>query len=173
MAGEAREGWFETPVARFTDDLQQYETESVLAYIKDADFSLRKRQFLKYWPIFDKGKIVQLSNGDLLTPMYGLFKSDAWGRVIISRSTDQGRTWRYPATVMSGPEELCADLPRQFGGYTEPSLTLLPDGQLLCMLRTQGSALPVDHNPLCVSWSSDLGMTWTKPVPTEPHLLNI
>ena len=170
---EGEQGWFTEVFARFTDDMARYETETVRVFIEDADFSGRKRQFASWWPVFDKGKIVQLPDGDLLSPMYGLFKEDPWARVVISRSTDQGRTWRYHATVMSGPEKLCGDLPGQFGGYTEPGLALLANGQLLCMLRTQGAALPLDYKPLCVSWSDDLGRTWTKPVPTEPHLLNI
>jgi len=55
-------------------------------------------------------------------------------------------------------------------GFDEPCLLRVPDGRILCMLRT-GSGRPIYK-----SWSSDDGKGWSEPVKTgvvgvEPKLL--
>jgi len=89
------------------------------------------------------------------------------------RSTDQGHTWQYLATVAYDPNDPNPELPGDYCGYCEPSLALLPDGQLLCMMRTQGTHHPPHYRPMYTSWSGDGGKTWTKPMPTRPHLKNV
>jgi len=44
---------------------------------------------------------------------------------------------------------------------------------MICVFRTQYSHFPGEYRPMSVCWSNDLGKTWTKPVPTKPHLMNI
>lgn len=46
----------------------------------------------------------------------------------------------------------------------------LADGQLLCIMRTEGATPP--YKPMYTSWSQDMGQTWTDPIPTSPHLQN-
>ena len=89
------------------------------------------------------------------------------------RSTDQGRTWRYYATSDYSPKDPNPELPGHYVGACEPSFVLLPNGQMLAMLRKQYADLPGEYKPMYVSWSNDVGRTWTKPVPTTPHLMNI
>jgi hypothetical protein len=69
------------------------------------------------------------------------------------RSTDQGRHWRYLATV-------AADETVPTEGFTEPVMAKMPDGHLLCMMRTDG------HQPLVMSHSEDHGKTWSAYKPT-------
>ena len=125
------------------------------------------------WPHFAKGKIVRLANGDLLTTMHGNLEGDTEYRTMIVRSTDQGRTWQYRTTVAYDANAPDPQLAGQYTGYCEPSLALLSDGQLLCIMRTQGTHYPGEYRPLYQSWSKDLGKTWTRPVPTKPYLMNI
>jgi hypothetical protein len=33
--------------------------------------------------------------------------------------------------------------------------------------------LPGEYRPIYVNWSDDMGKTWTRPVETNPHLMNI
>ena len=47
----------------------------------------------------------------------------------------------------------------------------LADGQLLCIMRTEGATPP--YKPMYTSWSRDMGQTWTDPIPTSPHLQNV
>jgi hypothetical protein len=104
--------------------------------------------------------------------MYGNLEGDTQYRTWVVRSADQGRTWRYQATVAYDPNDPDPELVGQYCGYCESSITPLPDGELLCMMRTQGSQF-APYRPMYSSWSSDEGQTWTKPAPTRPHLKNV
>jgi len=172
MEGEFKDGWFtlHSTFAWFNDDFTKFELAPVKVYMPDA---VSKREGGRVWPFFD-GRIIQLDNGDLLAPMYGMFKGDKGSRVVLSRSSDRGHTWRYHATVAVLKDDPNPELPGDFShGACEPSIASLPNGQMLCMIRTQHSHLPAQYRPMYVCWSDDVGKTWTKPVPTKPHLMNI
>ena len=154
----------------FSDDFKTYEGGTSAVFIPDAALNIRWAEF---WPPFDKGKIVQLPNGDLMAPMYGNFKGDAQYRTMIVRSTDLGKSWNYHATVAYYPNDPDPGLVGGYCGYCEPSIALLPDGRFLCAMRTQGAQFNGEYRPLYVSWSDAQGKNWTKPVPTIPHLMNI
>jgi hypothetical protein len=175
MEGEFKDGWFtlHSMFAWFNDDFTKYEVAPVRVYMPDAVTSKQTQLGASFWPIFDKGKILQLADGDLLAPMYGLFKGDTNSRVVLSRSSDRGHTWRYYATVALLPKDPNPELPGQYGGPSEPTIALLPNGQMICVLRTQYSHYPAEYRPLYACWSDDGGKTWTKPTPTCPHLMNI
>ena len=175
MVGEYKQGWFmrHSTFAWFNDDFTSYEVAPVQVYMPDAVTTKQTHLGVSTWPVFERGNIIQLDNGDLLAPMYGLFKGDTKSRVILSRSSDRGHTWRYHATVATGEKDPTPELPGQYNGPCEPSLEMLPNGQMICVFRTQFSHLPGEYRPMSVCWSNDLGKTWTKPVPTKPHLMNI
>ena len=156
----------------FTDDFLHYEVDKATVILPSPTDEVASGVMF-FGPTFDHGKILELANGDLLTLMYGYFKGDIGYRVMIVKSTDKGKSWHYRATVASYDGDPNPELPGEFPGYSENSLTLLPNGQLLVMMRTQGSHIPPDFRPMYASWSDDLGQTWTKPVPTKPHLMNI
>ena len=175
MVGEHKDGWFtlHSTFAWFNDDFTSYEVAPVQVYMPDAVTTKQAHLGVSFWPIFERGNIIELDNGDLLAPMYGIFKGDNKSRVILSRSSDRGHTWRYHATVGTGARDPNPELPGQYNGPCEPSLEMLPNGQLICVFRTQYSHLPGEYRPISVCWSNDLGKTWTRPVPTKPHLMNI
>lgn len=171
MEGQFKGGWFtlHSTFAWFNDDFTKFELAPVKVYMPDA---VTKRQGGRSWPMFD-GRIIQLDNGDLLAPMYGWFEGDKGSRVVLVSSNDRGHTWRHYATVATTQEDPNPELPGDFGGMYEPSIALLPNGQMLSMIRTQHSHLPAQYRPMYVCWSDDVGKTWTKPVATNPHLMNI
>ena len=160
---------------RFSDDFQSYEIDVVPVHIPNPQLTRQEPSTPYTWagPIFDKGKMVQLPNGDVLAPMYGRLKGDTNQRILISRSSDQGRSWHYYATIAYQPEDPNPELPGQYVGFVEPSIALLPNGQMLCVMRTQFAHFAAQYRPMYVCWSDDLGKTWTKPVPTKPHLMTI
>ena len=172
LAGKVEDGWFtlHSTFTWFNDDFTSYEVGPVQVYMPDA---VTVREGGRTEPIFDKGKILQLDNGDLLAPMYGMFESDSNGRVILCSSSDRGHTWRYYATVAVEPEDLNPELPGDYRGSLEPGIEMLSNGQMICVFRTQGSHLPAQYRPMYACWSQDQGKTWTKPKPTNPHLMNI
>ena len=175
MEGEYVDGWFtlHSTFAWFNDDFTKYEVGPVRVYMPDAVTTKQTHLAMSTWPIFADDKMIHLPNGDLLAAMQGVFKGDSKGRTILCTSADRGHRWRYYATVAYDPKDPNPDLPGQYLGYAEPSIALLPNGQMICAMRTQYTHLPGEYRPLHLSWSDDLGKTWTKPMPTDPHLMNI
>jgi len=173
MCGSAAPGKTDPPAAqriRFSDDFLHYDVEEATVSVPKAALHTK---WAKFYPGFDKGKIVQLPDGDLLAPMYGDLEGDVAYRTMLVRSSDGGLTWEYYASVAYEAEDPNPELVGEFCGYCEPSLAQLADGRLVCVMRTQGTHLPAEYRPLYISWSDDVGKTWTKPVPTAPHLMNI
>ena len=165
-----RAGEHETPFLIFSDDFLQYERGTAPVFLPGVVMHTR---WARFWPCFDKGKIVALPGGDLLATLYGNMEGDREYRTMIVRSADRGRSWRYLSSVAAHPEDPDPQLVGGFCGYCEPSLALLGNGQLLCVMRTQGAEIPNEYRPIYASWSNDLGETWTTPVATQPHLMNI
>lgn len=70
------------------------------------------------------------------------------------RSVDHGRTWTKAGHILYEEEDKRRD------GFTEPAMEVLPDGELLAVLRTtDGNGV----GPMYRARSRDLGKTWTKP----------
>ena len=162
-------GWFDTQFLRFSDDLLQWPTYTARVYIPNQRVSRMLGEFGPGW----SGKMIHLPNGHLLSPMLGAFRSDINERALLVRSSDQGRTWRYHGTIAYQAKDPNPELPGHYVGCSEPSIALLPNGQMLAMLRKQWAHYPGEYKPMSVCWSNDLGKTWTKPTPTKPHLMNI
>ncbi|MEE3369998.1 MAG: sialidase family protein [Planctomycetota bacterium] len=176
IAGE--QGWYQQNLVHFNNDFTAHTIKPTRVYMPGAINQRAKgRSYVWSWPAFHS-RIETLANGDLIAALYGLFDGDAVGsdrgcRVIVVRSNDHGQTWRYQGTVSHAHQDPHPQLPGMFAGFTESSIAQLQGGKLLCMLRSQGSHLPSEYRPLYVSWSDDLGKTWTTPTPTRPHLMNI
>jgi hypothetical protein len=98
--------------------------------------------------------VVELPNGDLVIALFGLDTGDTYYSSRISKSTDGGATWAHLADIGDG-EAISRHL-------QEPTLTLLTNGDLLCLMR---SDTPDSlHGDYYASWSGDGGATWTEPV---------
>jgi len=81
--------------------------------------------------------------------------------MMLIRSTDSGRTWNLWSEIPYQPDPASDPFWNKREGFTEPDVAFLPDGSVMCLLRTtDGSGV----GPLYVSYSSDLGRTWSKPV---------
>ena len=155
----------------YSDDFTQYTTTVASVSLPNA---VMHTKWANFWPVWDKGKMIRLDNGDLLANMYGELQGDGgWYRTWLMQSVDQGQSWQYRASVAHSATDPNPELPGGYCGYCETSIALLANGQLLAMLRTQGSHLGPDYRPLYASWSDDLGLTWTEPEPTSPHLFNV
>lgn len=102
-------------------------------------------------------KICELEGGDLLLTVQLEPTGDAPARKKVScavhRSHDHGRTWG----------ELTIIAQDDVHDFCEPSLVLLPDGNLACYIRENS----LKGLPTFVSFSEDKGRTWSTPVETE------
>jgi hypothetical protein len=110
-----------------------------------------------YWGC--SSPIVELSDGTLLWPVYREYQDPLrnWSAVI--RSTDGGTTWSDPAWVDETNDD-----------NDEPALAELPDGRILCVMRTNRG------DSMWWSISEDRGRTWTPSAKTgfrgqAPYLL--
>ena len=75
--------------------------------------------------------------------------------IVFRRSTDLGRTWSEPQTLIAGQG--------RERGYGDPALVQCPNGDVLCLFAGHnGYFQSTDDNPICVYLmrSSDRGQTW-------------
>jgi hypothetical protein len=152
------DGVYETVLYRSLDHGHTYqkETARLLGVPEIGQYAEGAGQ-----PLFSyvDHSIVALRDGSLLAGALGTFAVDRPGtqRSYVVRSTDRGRTWNYVSTVAFDLHEGDA---RRRVGFTEPYLQTLPNGDILCFMRT-GGAYGGKHWPLYMSRSNDDGKTWS------------
>ncbi|MCX6992681.1 MAG: sialidase family protein [Kiritimatiellaeota bacterium] len=162
-------GVYEVDLSTWTPD-GKLSQEKVKASIPDGTDAIVDDQNIehKWVGVFDHGTI-QLSDGSLLSVMYGNFKDDKVqmlgydykiykNRVWVMHSTDKGKTWNYRATVVYDPEI-------GIEGANESALLQLPNKAILCFMRTGAAIAGIKYTPLYLSRSTDEGKTWSKPAP--------
>ncbi len=100
-------------------------------------------------------EILELADGTLLLPIYGRKAGDTLERAAVAFSSDGGRTWnaRETSTIAYDTEGKI--------DFQEPALALLPNGTILCSLRTTNAGYHAYE-----SCSTDGGKTWSKPIDT-------
>ena len=113
--------------------------------------------------------VIQVPNGDLLIPLYGVHPGES-PRVTIMRSSDGGESWGDPVTAAFDP--------LGFVYFEEPSLLYLPSGKLVCMMRVHRRAEQEYGYYLYQTDSYDLGQTWSVPNRTPiwghpPHMVHL
>ena len=105
------------------------------------------------------GSIIEALDGDLLTTLYYRAEEDPrFFRLVLIRSTDDGKTWNEDSTVAAvkpgeQPWPWAGD-----NGPNETALVRLADERLHVIFRTSYSGV------MGQAWSSDDGKTWTEPV---------
>ena len=122
------------------------------------------------------GSIVKANDGSLLASAYGVFDyrehegypagQGPWNKVafrnFLLQSRDGGLNWEYYSTIKTwedlklDPSNPAERPEKTWTGPSETSVVRLNDGRLFSVFRTEGAA--------SVTYSSDDGKTWTKPV---------
>jgi hypothetical protein len=147
-------GVYATSLERSMDNGYTYQSERVLVtglpeLAPEIDRPGRPR--------YIDHSIVALRDGSLLAGAMAKFAGDTKTRSIVVRSTDRGRTWQYVSTVAF---DLTEGDERRRSGFEEPCLQMLPNGEVLCFMRS-GGAVAGWYWPLYMSRSSDDGNTWS------------
>jgi hypothetical protein len=120
--------------------------------------------------ILHKG-LIELTNGDLMATLHGNYAEDnepvrcyepalqlKKKRAVVMFSSDRGRTWRNPVTVVA------PGTAPSFEGFTESDLLRARNGDILMLMRSGDSRDPrCPSTPLYVSRSTDEGQTWSVP----------
>ena len=110
------------------------------------------------------GQIIELPDGGLLMPLGGTLSTTQEpgagsepGRCFLLRSDDGGDNWEYWSTVAFDAAGIIS--------FSEPGMTRLEDGKLVCLMRTHHR--PNRQDNLWFTWSNDDGITWNPPVRTS------
>ncbi len=88
------------------------------------------------------GPMILLKDGSILLTVSGTPKEGGPAQAAVFTSKDRGATWTFLSKISTDHN------------LDEANATQLPDGRLVMMARPEGD----------ISWSSDQGRTWTKPV---------
>jgi len=91
--------------------------------------------------------ILQLVDGTLLMPIYGLATGDTRNRSTLLQSTDRGQTWTIRNPALKPPTATV--------GTNEAIVSRTSDGRLIALLRGDGS------EDLFQTFSADDGRTWS------------
>jgi hypothetical protein len=124
--------------------------------------------WFKAWPHWGPYDIAVLDDDTLVwavavgNPACAELNRPIWG-VALMASTDKGRTWKLRGMVAH-------DTDRSLHGYScdEHSLQRMPNGDLLCVMRTLMGDQKGESHWLAAARSSDGGFTWSKPEPIAP-----
>lgn len=93
--------------------------------------------------------VIELPNGNLLMGIYGADPGSGVCRAYSILSTDGGDTWGEPALIAADPGQKIS--------FEEPAVVVLPDGNLLAMIR---AGEPRNYQYLYQAFSYDSGKTW-------------
>ena len=123
-------------------------------------------------PIVWWGDIKEEQDGSLVAGVYGSFYQNTKKQVLkmgitFYKSENRGYSWkaigRIPYVTIEGGdyETFVYD---GDSGFSEPTFEILEDGTYICIMRNRNWSVP-----LCVSYSTDKGYNWTRPVPITPN----
>jgi hypothetical protein len=86
-------------------------------------------------------------------------KADPFHHVFFYRSADNGHNWNIQGRIHYIPDMAIDPKGEKRMGFTEPGYEVLPDGSMICVVRTTDG---LGNGPMYVSRSTDNGVTWSK-----------
>ena len=152
-----RPGVYHDVLYRSTDDGHTHQAETVELLGMPEIQEEESERWGRHVGSYVDHAIVPVSDGSLLASLHAKFVGDRKSRVLLVRSTDRGKTWRYLSTVAF---DLTEGDEYRMGGFGEPDLVVLPSGEILCFMRT-GGGYDGRHTPLYLSRSIDDCKTWS------------
>jgi len=107
------------------------------------------------------GQSISARDGTYLTTLYGFFEGIKRMNLVLAESKD-GFNWKIRSVIADGDIELKGD-----DGPSESAICRMKDERIMCIFRMGGFV------PYGICFSSDDGMTWTKPVQMAEDVLSV
>ncbi|MCB1104993.1 MAG: exo-alpha-sialidase [Opitutaceae bacterium] len=147
------------PLARWDAAAQCWQTER--ARLDDPD--LLRASAEGVFPVVWWGDVNLAPDGSLIGVVYPARLEGtefAHWHCGCYRSVDGGRSWQLAGRILYRPDSTIDCHAAQRDGFSEPASVILPDGELVAVLRTTDGN---GDGPLYLCRSVDLGVTWTPP----------
>ena len=125
--------------------------------------------FLRYTecgviPQNDLIRVKLAPDGKLWGLTYPFFMSEYYKRPVFQPvfmvSDDNGESFEFRSTIVYEPSPDADAYHAVRDGFTEPNIAFLPNGDIICLLRTQDGHA---NGPTYITRSTDNGYTWEKP----------
>jgi sialidase-1 len=116
----------------------------------------------KYGPRGMMGDFIVLKDGTILMSFTLSPTGHGYGGIGAVKSTDQGKTWSAPLTLVATPQ------PPALGAYCLPSFLRLASGNIMLSYIYVTDAVP-DYGHNYFRLSADEGKTWTDQFAMMPH----
>lgn len=101
---------------------------------------------------YNLSSYLQTRNGIKMKMFYGKVSNSNIVQPLLVRTTDNGKTWGYASTIA----------PLGAIGFDETALAELDDSRIIAIMRPN----PVGDQQLYMAFSSDAGLTWSRPFKT-------
>ncbi len=117
-----------------------------------------------FWPSFHHGRLRIAPDGSIWAALHiiriveGTVQQQS--DILFLRSSDQGYRWDVLSEIPYQPDEGADPQADKRDGFTEPEFNFMPDGTVLCLMRTHDG---LGVGPLYWSRSPDNGRTWSQP----------
>ena len=117
-----------------------------------------------FWPSFHHGRTQLAPDGSIWDALHTRRIVDdqvqAASGILFLRSVDAGHTWDVLSEIPYQPDREADPQAERRDGFTEPEFNFMPDGSVLCLIRTHDL---LGVGPLYWTRSLDDGKTWTQP----------
>ena len=118
-----------------------------------------------FWPSFHHGHTRLVPDGSIWDVIHTRRivdgKVQPANNVLFLRSVDAGYTWDVLSEILYQPDSEADPYADRRNGFTEPDFNHMPDGSVLCLIRTHDHLSGVGPSYWCRS--QDEGRTWSRP----------
>lgn len=131
----------------------------------DSPDLMRRTKDDGFLPVVWLGNVHLMADNKLLAVAYhdrieGLGADSDYVHCGCYRSVDQGLSWQLQTRILYRPDAKADPLAAKRDGFTEPASLILPDGEIVAILRTTDGN---GNGPLYLIRSSDGGCVWSPP----------
>ena len=117
-----------------------------------------------FWPSFHHGRSQLAPDGSIWEAIHTKRivdgKVQPANNILYLQSVDSGYSWDVLSEILYQPDREADPHANQRDGFTEPEFNFMPDGSVLCLIRTHDL---LGVGPLYWSRSLDSGETWSHP----------